>query len=393
MPLGTLLVDLADLAVVAALCWVGLRFLQQTRARPALLGLLGLAAIYLLARQLGMTLTAEILRGFFAVSVLVLVVVFQEDVRRFFDRIGTWRLGRRDDAVPASETVLARSLARLASTRTGALVVIPGREPLERHLEGGIDLRGRMSEPLLLSLFDASSPGHDGAVVLRGDRVERFAVHLPLSTDHRQLGGVGTRHAAALGLAERSDALCLVVSEERGTVSAAWEGRLRRLARPEDAAAEIRAFAGRTGGAAASGAKRPALREWRDAALAVGLAILLWVLLVPGGDRIQVEYSVPVVVDKLPEGYRLESVDPPEVRVVLMGPRRVVYLTGPAAIEVHVDALLAQLGRRTFRIDAEAVQHPDELNVVDVEPTSVKLSLVSESAGPETATGAEAAEG
>jgi DNA integrity scanning protein DisA with diadenylate cyclase activity len=97
-----------------------------------------------------------------------------------------------------------------------------------------------VSEPLLLSLFDPGSPGHDGTVLLRGSAVERFAVHLPLSADHAALGPGGTRHAAALGLAERCDAICLVVSEERGTVSVARDGQIRTLARPEDLLLELR---------------------------------------------------------------------------------------------------------------------------------------------------------
>ena len=260
------LLDVVDIGVVAVLAWLGLRLVRRTRARPALLGLATLGAIYLAARQLGLALTAAIFQAFFAVLVLVLVVVFQDDLRRIFEQVGAWVSRRRgEEPSGGPNEVLVRSAELLAAARTGALIVVPGREPIDRHLEGGVELDGRLSEPLLLSLFDASSPGHDGAVVLVHDRVTRFAVHLPLSTDREQLAGVGTRHAAALGLSERTDALCIVVSEERGTISLAVGGRLRLIERPRAWRSSYAAIsARRCGPAGTAGASRAsAMPCWR----------------------------------------------------------------------------------------------------------------------------------
>ena len=263
------LLDVVDIGVVAALAWVGLRLVRRTRARPALLGLATLGAIYLAARQLGLGLTAAIFQAFFAVLVLVLVVVFQDDLRRIFEQVGAWVSRRRGEEPSGGPgDALVRTVEQLAATRTGALIVVPGREPIDRHVEGGVELDGRISEPLLLSLFDASSPGHDGAVVLENDRVASFAVHLPLSTDREQLTEVGTRHAAALGLSERTDALCIIVSEERGTISIAVGGRLRPIERPRALAIELRKHLRprRSRSPHAAGSSRAsATRCWRSA--------------------------------------------------------------------------------------------------------------------------------
>ena len=171
--------DLVDVLVVAALVWLALRYLRRTRAGPALLGLAMLGGVYLVANWFSLELTAALFQAFFAVLVLVMVVVFQDDLRRFFEQIGALgsRRRNREQRAPDSLDVVARAVARLAASHTGALIVIAGREPMERHLEGGIALAGRLSEPLLLSLFDTSSPGHDGAAILRGALVERFATH------------------------------------------------------------------------------------------------------------------------------------------------------------------------------------------------------------------------
>ena len=233
-----------------------------------------------------------------------------------------------------------------------------------------------MSEPLLLSLFDPHSPGHDGAVVVRGDRAIRFGVHLPLSTDHAQLGSVGTRHAAALGLAERSDALCVVVSEERGSISLAREGELREIGEPQQLAEVLRAF-GRPRPAPTR--QRPRLRRWAahgpEAAQALGLALVLWLVFVPGSTLTRATRTAQIQVDNLPSGWVLEEVEPAEIEVTISGRRRDVYLTAPDDLEVRVDALLAQLGRRTFEISPDQVLHSASIDVVEVDPQQVKLSL------------------
>lgn len=368
--------DLLDVAVVAVFAFVALRLLRRTRARPALAGLAVLGGVYVLARQIGLTLTAGLLQGFFAVFVVVLVVVFQDDLRRFFEQLGSWRPGWRRggrQAVPDPDgaDLLARAAARLAQMRVGALLVLPGREPLERHLEGGIVLGGRLSEPLLLSLFDSSSPGHDGAILVRGDRVERFAVHLPLSSNRAALGAGGTRHAAALGLSERCDALCLVVSEERGTVSVAEGGQLRRLAGSGELAAAIRDH----GGGGAGDAPTPRTWPWPEALGALALALVLWLVFVPGSVVTEVTLEAPVVVEKLPDGWRLDAVEPAEVAVTLSGRRRDVLLASEEEIVVRLDALLVKLGRRTFEVDPDAVRAPPGLTPLRVDPARVRLSL------------------
>lgn len=380
------LTDLIDVGIVAVLLWAGLSWVQHARARNALAGVAIAAALFLLARQLQLQMTIWILQGFFAVGVLVLVVVFQDDLRRVLEQIAVWGLRRRPQASPADAVdALVGAVRRMAAERVGALIVLPGREPLERHVAGGIALDGRLSEPLLLSLFDPHSPGHDGAVLVSGDRVQQFALHLPLSTDGEQLGGGGTRHAAALGLAERSDALCIVVSEERGTVSVARDGRLTRLPGPEGLAAELRRFRQRLPEQhEKAGVLRGVARRWPEALVATAASAGLWFLLVPGSAVDRFTRSVPVVVENLPPGWELESVDPPEVEVVFEGSRRSLLLAGGTAAraEVEVDALLAQLGRRTFEIDPGDVRHPEGWRAVSLEPDRVKLSLAERNGGP-----------
>lgn len=330
------------------------------------------------ARLLGLTLTVWILQGFSAVLVIVLAVVFQHDLRRLFEQVAVWGLGQRSGALPADAIhVLTRTVEHQARTRTGALYVIPGRQPLDPHLEGGLELDGEISEPLLLSLFDPRTPGHDGAVVVAGSRVVRFSVILPLSAARERLLEGGTRHAAALGLAERTDALVVVVSEERGTVSVARDGQLRRLASPELLAFEIRRFLEDTTPPIDElGVFRRVARRWPEAALSLALAVAAWIVLVPGADEIEAECTGEIVVEGLPEGYRLLEVDPPQIQVTLRGPRRYVAReTERCRIRLAPEPNLLDLGRRTFQVFPSQVEVGARVSVQGMSHDHVVLSI------------------
>ena len=373
--------ELADVVVVSLLLWALMAWARRVHASLALLGLGFLGVFYLLAQQLELQLTAWFFQGFFAVVVILLVVVFQDDLRRLFEQIAVLGLRRRP---PRTRTdgiaTLAVALLRLARTRIGALVVIPGREPVERHLHGGIPLDAAISEELLLSLFDPRSPGHDGAVLVQGDRLGRFAVLLPISEDHPHLGPGGTRHAAARGLAERCDALCVVVSEERGTVAVASFGELQVLENPEHLIEVLRGHLAKLRPSSGLGPGREKWRQlWRrglEAVVAFALALASWTVLVPGSIVDQVTLPVPVVVGGMPEGYVLEGVDPDIVEVQVAGPRRELLLASPEDFQLVIgNTSLVKLKRRTFAISRDDVLHPTTLEILGVSPERVRLSV------------------
>jgi uncharacterized protein (TIGR00159 family) len=372
------IVDGLDIVFVSAVLYAGIVALRSARAGPALGGVGILVAAYLAARQVGMQLTAWLLQGFFAVLVIVLVVIFQSELRRLFERIAVVGLRRRrlEEPHPQTTDALVRSAVELARSRAGALIVVCGRDPVERYVEGGVPLNGRLSDALLLSLFDKHSPGHDGAVIVEGDRVVRFGAQLPLSNDFAQLRRRGTRHGAALGLAERTDAVCLVVSEERGQISIAREGVLRNLEKPEDVAVELPPLLHAVPPRLRRELVWQALRErWIEKLVAVGLACFLWVAFVPGAQVDEVSYELPIAVDNLPAGYSLEKVDPPELEVTLSGTRRRFVLLDEKRLEVRLDGFLVEAGRRSFDVPDEAVVHPAGLKVTSVTPRRVKLSV------------------
>ncbi len=375
-------VDVLDILLVAILFWVLIAWVREARARVALGGVLAIAAVYAAASWLDLRLMTDLLQGFIAVAALILVVLFQDDLRRFFEGITLWVVR---NATPRPPSDVLDELATLCFSFTeqhvGALFVLPGREPLDRLLDGGQYLEGRVSEPLLRSLLDPGTPGHDGAIVIRGAQVTRFGVHLPLSTEWAEIGAGGTRHAAGLGLAERSDAFSIIVSEERGEVSVASRGRLQRVADEAALRKRIDTFLSRT----ARRRREPwiqsrltlARQNWREGVLAVAIACGLWIHSIQGGVMDRDSKEVPIAVTNLPEGYRVESIDPPSIDVEFEGRRRDLALAPTDEFEVVVDADLVDQGRRTFSVGEDHVAHPDSLRIVGLEPIKIRLNIES----------------
>ena len=371
--------DVIDILVVTVLLYTATAWLRETRAAFVIRGIFVLAAVYIVARYLDLQLTAWLFQGFFAIFLIIIVVIFQEELRQIFERIAVWSLATkpvrplRSDAVD----ILVSTLADLAKEKIGALVVVEGRDPIDRHIMGGIELSGKISEPLLKSIFDPHSPGHDGAVIIENDRISRFAAHLPLSNDFQQLANVGTRHSAALGLAELSDALCIAVSEERGTISVARNGRLRQVDNIQELSLLLRRFQQEKYPSSERRTFSLALvrENWVVKLVTFSLAVGLWYVLIPGSSTVEVTYKLPVQVQNIPADYHVEEVMPTQVNATFTGPRRAFYFFDPSKLRVTVDLSTTETGRKVLRLTEQNVQHPQDLTLRELDPQTLRVSV------------------
>ncbi len=375
--------DFLDIVFMAILIYALLVLIKRTKAQFVLTGLVIFSGLYLIARQFNLFLTTAVVEAFLPVTLITLVVIFQEEIRHFFERIAVWslerRLGRRK-AVRMSRgevETLTRTLADLARERVGALVVLRGRDLILRHLDGGVELSGRMSEPLLKSLFDPHSQGHDGAVVVDGDRVTMFSCHLPLSKNLKALDQhTGTRHAAALGLSELSDALCLVVSEERGTISAARNGQIRRLEDPESLVRLLDKFYQEV---------NPTLeaKPWREffttnsreKVVAVVLAGALWFVLSFGSEFVYRSHRLPIQVEPIPPQLAVVSVEPPAVEVTFSGRRRDLYFLKKDNLAVTAHLMQAKKGRQVIKLSGANIEFPKSLELESIAPQKIIVQI------------------
>lgn len=235
--------DIFDILIIAGLIYIFLILFIKTKSLPILIGIITMAVLYGVAFFLNLSLTKMVLNSFFGMFLVVLAIIFQKELRRFFEFLGVLGM-KKKIFVPAEDTIkmIVKTALRLAKETTGAIIVFPGRELIDRHTEGGVLLNGKISGSLLLSIFDKTSPGHDGALIIEGDRVKKFAVHLPLSENIELTKKYGTRHRAAVGLSERTDSLSLVVSEEKGIISIIRNGEMKIVSSAEDLEKKLAGF-------------------------------------------------------------------------------------------------------------------------------------------------------
>lgn len=370
------LADITDVIIVAMLMYAGLVWFKKTRAFLVVVGIVILGVVYAAARYLDLFLTTAILQGFFAVLLIAVIVIFQEELRHFFEHVALWGLGRHQIKMPTPlVSTLVRTASDLARAKVGALIVIVGQDPIERHIEGGTELDGQPSEELLKSIFDRSSPGHDGAVIIEGGRVLRFAAYLPLSKDINKLEGIGTRHAAALGLVERCDALCIVVSEERGVVSVARDGEMAQVKDAESLGKIIDDYLKEK--FPPKEVKRVTnivRKNFREKMIAILMAIGLWVVFAYGVGIVHREFSVPVEYSNIPEGYSVEHAIPRELMLTLSGDERAFRLLNRDSLKVSLDLRNAKDGRQKIMVDEEDVTGlPRNFSIDNVRPSEIEV--------------------
>ena len=366
--------DILDVCVVTALVYSGLRWLRRRASRAAALCLLLIATLYVSAHVLDMHLTLSAFRIGLTVILLALIVVFQQDIRRGFEQLSTWGLPDRSSASSGTIDTLLEAVSILAKEKIGALLVIQGRQPIEPHVRGGVPVGGRISTPLLHSIFHSATQGHDGAVLIDGDVIERLGVHLPLSKNLSEVGGSGTRHTAALGLAECCDALVIVVSEERGTLSVAEESRLNAIESVGELKHKLDGFYGRR----VQTPTELARRNWLTAnlglkLLAAATACGLWFLLAYDAETIRRTFrDVPIELRTVSDSWVVGDTFPSVAEVTLSGSERAFAKLNPSDLKASID-LSSVRGSADILLTEEHFKVPTGLSLEHLDPPQVKV--------------------
>jgi uncharacterized protein (TIGR00159 family) len=222
--------DGVDIALLALGIYSVANVIRGTRAVPMLIGFGMLYGLYLLSGRLEIYTVHLLLRYVLGWSIVLIVIVFQGDIRRMLTQVGTGPLFSQRDRVAQNQAVeeIVRAVSQLAGSRVGALIVLQNEVGLNEYIEVGTPLDARVSRELVVSIFLPGSPVHDGALIIQGGRMTAAGCVLPLTSNPNLSRTLGTRHRAAIGLTEETDAVVLVVSEEDGTVSLVHRGRMTR---------------------------------------------------------------------------------------------------------------------------------------------------------------------
>ncbi len=373
---------LLDITFMSIIIYSTLVWFRRTRAAFVVIGMFMLGAAYLLARQLDLSLTISVFQGFFAIILIAVVVIFQEEIKHILEQlasrsmISSLRARRLLIGSRREIDILVNTLRNFSRERVGAILVLAGRDPLGRHLEGGVELSGELSEALLGAIFHPGSPGHDGATIIAGNKISSFSCYLPLSRNLRKLQKTGTRHAAALGLAERTDALCLVVSEERGTISAARNGDITVLSDPNDLPTLLESFyreltppTGRRSWVSVF------THNYREKLLAVTVTVILWFFFVHEARIDYRSFTVPVQVNGVSGQCVVQKIEPSELEVTLSGSRRSFYFVTADRIRVELKLYGAKTGTYRRVITRSNISAPEALYVENVQPAQIVVQV------------------
>lgn len=367
-----------DIFFISTFIYIFISLFRESISRRTLGALMVVVLVYVLAQIFDLYLTRLLVKWLLAVALIITVVVFQADIRRMVDRLGGWLFFRQSPQlleVSASVDILTESLMEMAENKTGALIAIRGSESWDHLLHGGVPLQGRVSKQLLISIFTPNSPGHDGAVMMDGAKVLRFGTHLPLSRQRFRVGEYGTRHAAALGLSEQSDALLLVVSEERGVVSVARHGHIEQVESATQLKTILEEFWSEHHSGSHSGWGWLTNRSVQTAIISVLLAFIAWLALVQQSSTIYRTYSVPIEARNLNKNFALENQVPSQAQITLSGTEKSFRLLNSASLVMTLDLQDVQEGENTYVLNEQNLNLPDGINMTQVDPRSLNLEV------------------
>lgn len=230
------IIDIIDIVLVAFLLYYLYNLVKETVAIKILVGLIIVYAIYVVTQLLEMELLSKIIGGFLGVGMFALVVVFQPEIRKFLLMLGSTNLSVRrlilrrlqftnsDEGPKTDVDSLLNACKRMASTKTGALIIIQRNNRLDFVKDTGDTMDIELNQPIIESIFYKNSPLHDGAVIIEENKITATRAILPVSNDRRIPSRFGLRHRAAIGITEKTDAVALIVSEENGQISYVKEG-------------------------------------------------------------------------------------------------------------------------------------------------------------------------
>lgn len=340
--------------------------------------LVGMAFLWFFQRiavSIGLIVTSWAMQGITAVAALIIIVVFRNEIRSVLQaknlRAILWGFSQKTVSSPIE--IIVDSVYDLAQRRSGALIVFPGREDLEEVIQSGIRWSGLVSKEMIMSIFWHDNPVHDGAAIIKGNQVIEVGVILPLSNRKDLPSYYGTRHRAAAGLAETTDALVIVVSEERGHVVVAKGSDVRVIHQRVELAQILQEHVGVT------------TAQWghlRKEKLRLSIAVVGSILVITGvwfsftrGLETMTTFEIPI--EYMNRDPKMEILDTSvnAVRLHLSGSGALIKSMQPNQVQVRIDLSKAVIGRNTFTIIPENVALPPGVFVKKVDPPVLEVTL------------------
>jgi len=370
------IVDILFLTIVAYQLYIWFR---ESRALRVIIGLVALGGIYSIAKFWDLFLTTWVFQILWQVLLILLLILFQAEIRQVLEKVSPMRYlrSRRRVFQKTLAKELSQTLFELAAERTGALIVLTRNDNPSEFVHAGQTIMSLPDSALIKSIFNRYAPAHDGAIVIAQDRITQMGCILPLSKDESLPEKYGTRHRAALGLSEVTDAVCLVVSEERSEVATVVEGKIVTWQNPE-------ALAGHLGEIFGGPELRvPDLKgflkgifveNWRTKLGALALVTIAWLVLASQQEA-DTTITTPVQHTNVPSHLILGPGSTPTVDLTVSGRRNTIRSLKEQDIQVSVDLTDITLGRHLIKISAKNIFLPFGVNIDRVAPQKIMVNL------------------
>jgi uncharacterized protein (TIGR00159 family) len=348
------------------------------RGTPVFRILIGMAVLWFfqgIAISVGLIVTSWVFRGITAVAALIIIVVFRNEIRNVLQARNFkslfWGLPKKFIATPI-ETIV-ESVFELAQNRIGALIVFPGKDNLEDFVQKGIPWRGAITKEMIMSVFWPGNPVHDGAAITQGNRILEVGCILPLSQRSDLPSYYGTRHRAALGLSENTDAMIIVVSEERGKVAVAKGSRIRTVTGKTQLEHRLREY---TGVAAKEG--RGGIREKLEisaaAIVSISLISAVWFSVSRGLDTLMT-LEVPIEYMNRDPAKEIVDTSVGKVSLKLAGSASLLKTIQPEQTRIRIDLSKSVIGLNSFTITQDNIRFPPGVDLKGVNPPVIEVNL------------------
>lgn len=349
--------------------------LRGTHVFRVLIGIAFLWFFQRLAVFFGLIVTSWAIQGITAVAAIIIIVVFRNEIRSVLQtknwKTILWGFPHKEVSTPVD--IIVESVSEMARAHTGALIVFPGKDDLAEVVQNGIDWRGLISKEMIKSIFYHDNPVHDGAAVIKGDQVMQVGVILPLSHQKDLPSYYGTRHRAAAGLSEVSDALVVVVSEERGDIAVAKGSKIRAVNGKEELSSLLNEHVGITD--AGKSYRRKKGFELTGAAMASILLVTgIWFSFTRGIDTLMT-LEIPIEYVNRDPAKEITNASINAVRVELSGSGSLIKSISSEQVKVRVDLSNAVVGQNTYSIRPENVILPPGVFLKNIMPSTVAVNL------------------
>lgn len=366
---------------MAVALYIVLLFIKQTRSYFLAGVIVLLMMVHILSQNLNLILTRSIIQPAYTFIFIMIAIVFQRDLRRFFRWIVIGRLDiftNTKQISKGSSAEIAEALLYMAEKNIGAIIVFPGKQDIDDMCEGGQVLGGSVTKEILLSIFDNSSPGHDGAVVIDGDSIRQFGVHLPLAREYSNYRKTGTRHRAAAGITEDTDAVALVVSEERGVISVFSQGKMQILKTESDLRDILKNLTGESETKNSNFWQFFFVKNIETKLGAFILSCVVWIAFFAQTGIVKKEYSIPLSFQLLSPALEIDANSGKKlIKITVEGKSTDITSLSADKIEARIDAKNFSTGTQKIIVEKNMINVPSFIHISEINPESINI-LVNE---------------